>query len=494
MCALRMRPILSLLALLSLPALAAELPSIDEPLRSGQKSPRDAVVVIAAEDYLSLPDVAFANRDAQAVYNLLLYTRGIPSDRIKLLKGQVDSGTIRREIAAKGKLVGRGGTVWIYFAGHGAVHPSTGERMILPIDTLQTVESFTERGISVSEIEKLAGESGGTPFVWTDACFTGKGRGGEYLLADKRTFVPERRVASADSVLWSATQADQVSGPLPGTGHGAFTYFSVGALRGWADGELDGRRDGAVTAEEARVFVSRALAAVGVSGQDPELLGKVDVLVKGGSEKAPALSVVEAVVEVRPPQQSAALGTSFGAVGEISVDDKLTEQTCDDDARSKADAARSKRLDALAASKEAEAGAAWAKLKPGAESCAKLTDSAMRADCAAKVEAFVKVAASASVMLTAGDEVVATSCGQRTRAFAAESRGVTVAEVAEARTLAAALRAAPASTASVSTVSAASASSSSLIDTGLPGLGDEVIQLPGGTFFDGVANERSGPQ
>ena len=54
-----------------------------EPLRA----PDDAAVVIGIEDYAFLPDVPFAERDAQAVSDLLVYTIGVPADRVRVLSG-----------------------------------------------------------------------------------------------------------------------------------------------------------------------------------------------------------------------------------------------------------------------------------------------------------------------------------------------------------------------------------------------------------------------
>lgn len=66
-------------ALLSPFALAAELPSIDDPLRTGSKAPADAGIVIGIEDYLrpGVPSVPYASRDAAAFSDFLISTRGI---------------------------------------------------------------------------------------------------------------------------------------------------------------------------------------------------------------------------------------------------------------------------------------------------------------------------------------------------------------------------------------------------------------------------------
>ncbi|MBT3223578.1 MAG: hypothetical protein HN348_31290, partial [Proteobacteria bacterium] len=92
---------------------------------------------------------------------------------------------------------------------------------------------------------------------------------------------------------WYAAAGDQLAGPLDEVGHGAFTYLAIGALRGWADGEVDGQRDGQVTAEEAQLYVGRAMRTLQIVGQQPEMMvanGSGEVLLAGsGLEQGPSL-------------------------------------------------------------------------------------------------------------------------------------------------------------------------------------------------------------
>jgi len=111
--------------------------------------------------------------------------------------------------------------------------------------------------------------------------------------------VPEwAQTSTGDALEWNAAEADQVSGPLPAVGHGAFTYFAIGALRGWADGELDGTKDGEVTAKEAQMYVQRALGTLQkVTQQTPVLVGDRQtpwVLSRGVHESGPELDALTA--------------------------------------------------------------------------------------------------------------------------------------------------------------------------------------------------------
>ena len=113
-----LRTVLARVALLALlvspsPAIPAELPSIDTPLKTGLSNKGDAAVVIGIEHYTYLPPAPYAERDAQAMYDFLFYTRGVPSSRIALLKGANSRKKIRDAVAEAGKSVGPGGTVWV---------------------------------------------------------------------------------------------------------------------------------------------------------------------------------------------------------------------------------------------------------------------------------------------------------------------------------------------------------------------------------------------
>jgi hypothetical protein len=272
------------------PRVKAPLPSIDEPARSARKSPRDSAVVVGLEDYAFVPDVPFAKRDAQAFETFLLYTRGVPQDRVQTVIAGGDYA-IREALTRAVAETGPGGTVWFYFAGHGAAHPSTGERILLGDDVRADPAGFAARAVTVAEIEKTIAQAGALPVVLLDTCYSGVGRSGAELLGGRRFVVPSYAAQAAQGGLqWNAAQPDQLSGPLEGTDHGAFTYFAVGALRGWADGEIDGRPDGQVTAEEAQAYVRRALRARGKNDQQPALIGSgATILVEGAPEKGPEL-------------------------------------------------------------------------------------------------------------------------------------------------------------------------------------------------------------
>ncbi|MES2643922.1 MAG: caspase family protein [Myxococcota bacterium] len=305
-------------------ASAGGLDQLSEPLKTGAKAPADAAVVIGAEDYLRVADVPFARRDAALFYDWLIYSRGVRPEAVRLLDHEVTRESMQAAIETAARQVGAGGRLWVYFAGHGAAAPESGERLWLGDDVVGTPASFTARGLPVAAVHALAQTAGVDAIVLSDACYSGRGRAGEDLALGGRFVVPQAALPTPAKglVAWDAASATEVAGPLPGAEHGAFTWFLVGALRGWADGETDGKRDGSVSLDEASVYVARALRTVQVTTQRPVLQANDaggSVLSTGG-ERGPDLSAVRrSVAEAGPKPAEPAPSVSAGPVAAVAA-------------------------------------------------------------------------------------------------------------------------------------------------------------------------------
>lgn len=161
--------------------------------------------------------------------------------------------------------------------------------MLLGDDARAQVAAFEARALRLEEIQTAV--AGKNLILILDTCYTGMSRSGEQLLST-RFAVPTYALTSKQTIEWTAAGPNQMSGPLESVQHGAFTYFVVGALRGWADGQLDGQQDGMVTAEEASLFVEQSLRSAQVRDQTPQLLTQDSkkVLAVGVSERSPTAS------------------------------------------------------------------------------------------------------------------------------------------------------------------------------------------------------------
>ncbi len=245
-------------------------------------------MVIGIEDYFMLPDVPHAQSDALAVRGFLRYTRGVPDARIRMLGKGASREQILQALDELAPQVGADGTLWVYFAGHGAADPASGERVLLGADTQADQATFQARAVKLSELYDRADKGKGSAVFLLDTCYTGRGRDGGDLVAGKRFAVPAYAAPkSPERVEWTAAGPGEWSGPMPGAEHGAFTYLALGALRGWADGHISGSTDGRVTVEEAQAYVSDRLAAFGLTDQHPSVQGKQDLVLSTASEAAP---------------------------------------------------------------------------------------------------------------------------------------------------------------------------------------------------------------
>ena len=243
-------------------AVAATAPSIDEPAPLGMRSKKDAALVVAVEDYVTLPDAIHAHRDADAFKAWLTESRGLDDSRVTTAYDATrSSGTAAVEAAAKA--VKRGGTLWIYWGGHGAV--VDGQRTLLGSEA----SGGDLSGVSLTDLLSVAEKSKAKQIlVFLDVGFGGVGREGEPLFPS--TEVPPLVTRTDDRVLvWSSTTAGEPAYIWPAVEHGVFSYFLVGALRGWADGQIGAAADGKVSVQEAQGYVARVVRQVGGGEQKP---------------------------------------------------------------------------------------------------------------------------------------------------------------------------------------------------------------------------------
>jgi hypothetical protein len=94
----------------------------------------------------------------------------------------------------------------------------------------------------------------------------------------------------ARTTVLTAARSDEYAGPLPGAGRPAFSYLTLGGLRGWADQNSDGD----VTAGELHSYVSRAMQAlVRDRRQRPTLVGRRNAsMARSPRETGPDLSAL----------------------------------------------------------------------------------------------------------------------------------------------------------------------------------------------------------
>lgn len=227
----------------SRPAPAPGPEDVDTPPRTGTPvDPNAYAVVIGIEKYRDLPGVDYAARDAQAMYDYLTESMGFKPENVVLLQNEraalADLTTYLGPWLAD--RAGRGSRIFVYYAGHGAPDPKTGEGYVIPYDGSPGYAQT--RGYPLKRLyEELSALPVDDVLVALDSCFSGAG--GRSLLAEGTR--PLVRVASMPSarnvVTLSAAGGDQISASSPESRHGLLTYFILKGLRGGADADGNGR-------------------------------------------------------------------------------------------------------------------------------------------------------------------------------------------------------------------------------------------------------------
>ena len=284
---------------LSSPALAGTaVPTVDPVVRTGEKAPKDVALVVGNEAYTSLPQFVRGGEDARSFRDWLLLSRGVTKGRVVSL-GNVGREAMLKEAKKIATKVKKGGTVWIYYAGHGAV-TDDGRRLLLGVDA--GAGNLTSRGLRLDELIDVFTRpmKADRVIVVLDAGFGNAGRDGLELIPGRDTKVPDGFTLPSERVaVWAAARDDAPSWSFDPGRHGLFTWSALGALRGWVDGELDGQPDGRVTSEEAQAYTARLGVSVGRAAhptEDRRLEPQGWVLAQGkGLERGPDAATLATV-------------------------------------------------------------------------------------------------------------------------------------------------------------------------------------------------------
>jgi hypothetical protein len=223
------------------PAAAPAIVSdVDEPAYITGSRDDDFALVIGVEKYSKLPEARFAQRDAEAVKRHLL-ALGYPQRNVITLLGEsATRGALQGYLEEwLPKNVKPDSTVFVYYSGHGAPDPASGQAFLVPWDGDPRFLQSTAYPLKqlYGDLAKLKAKS---TIVALDSCFSGAG--GRSVLADgARPLVAHVDDAPAEGSLTVLTAAggDEITSTLPDQGHGLFTYF---LLKGLTKGKRNARQ------------------------------------------------------------------------------------------------------------------------------------------------------------------------------------------------------------------------------------------------------------
>lgn len=220
------------------------LENVDEPPASRTRRDPDAyAVVVGIEKYRDVPGVDYAQRDAQIMHAYLTGAMGFDPKNVVLLQNQgaalTDMATylgpwLKDHVDEKSR-------IFIYYAGHGAVDPQTGEAYLIPYDGNPSY--VQTKALSVDSLYGfLAKLPSKNIIVALDSCFSGAG-GRSVIAKGARPLILSRKAppVGANMVVLTAAGGSQISTHLPEAEHGLFSYFLFKGLRGSADADKDGK-------------------------------------------------------------------------------------------------------------------------------------------------------------------------------------------------------------------------------------------------------------
>jgi len=242
-------------------------------------------VVVGIEQYREkLPKADFAARDATLMGEYLTKVLGYPEENVVV---RLNERATRTDLAKYFEEwlrnnIEPGGSVFVYYSGHGAPNTKTGDAYLVPYDGDPSFVETTAYPVKqlYAALDKLPAKD---IVVVLDSCFSGAG-GRSVLAKGARPMgiALETAVASTGkAMVLAASSGDQISSTYEEKGHGLLTYFFLKGLQGDGDVNKDGVIELAELYEYLKPNVQRIARKQYNTEQTPQLLASPDVLRKG---------------------------------------------------------------------------------------------------------------------------------------------------------------------------------------------------------------------
>jgi len=240
--------------------------------------------VVGIDAYRLVPQLKYAVRDAQAVYQLLTVDNQVPAENVTLLLDEQATLTNLRSLLGTRikQNAGKDDMVIIYFAGHGATERDLTspdgdglEKYILPYDA--NPKDLYASALPMREISHILNRIRSERLVFiADACYSGASGGRTISIEGFRANLSDaflNRIAGGKGrVIMTASGPNEVSAEDDRLQHGVFTYYLMQGLQGRADYD----RDGLITVDEAYRYVSDAVPKATAQEQHPVKTGSVE--------------------------------------------------------------------------------------------------------------------------------------------------------------------------------------------------------------------------
>lgn len=238
-------------------------------------NPNAYAVVVGVEKYrqAGIPVVDFAARDAKAMYDYLTVSMGFdPKNVVSLTNGEATKTDFEKHFGKWLKnRVDVESRVFVYYAGHGAPNPATGEGYLMPYEADPSYLEETAYPVArvYSELAKLPTKD---ITVVLDACFSGQGQRSLIAQGTRPLVAVKPAKAPGNLVVIAAASGTQVSVSDHAAQHGLLTYHLLAGLQGAADADKDGNITASEVFTYARPAVERAARLQNVE-QTPMMSG-----------------------------------------------------------------------------------------------------------------------------------------------------------------------------------------------------------------------------
>ncbi len=247
------------------------------PALKAQSRSHAHAVVIGIEQYREkLPKADFADRDAVLMGEYLTKVLGYPEENVVVRINDKAAKTDMEKYfeAWLPNNVEKDSSIFIYYSGHGAPNPKSGDAYLVPYDGDPTFVEKTGYPLKrlYAALDKLPAKD---ITVVLDSCFSGAG-GRSVLAAGAKPMVlsvENAVVAGGKTVVLSASAGEQISSAYSEKGHGLLTYFFLKGLQGEGDLNKDGTIDLAELYEYVKPNVQRIARKQFNNEQTPQLLG-----------------------------------------------------------------------------------------------------------------------------------------------------------------------------------------------------------------------------
>ena len=230
--------------------------------------PRSYALVVGVANYKNLASnlqLQFAERDAEAIYSILISPEGgnFRAENVHRIVGaRATLANLKRELEQWLPSVAKeDDRVVVYFAGHGFVHQGIG--YLAPHDF--DPKNIPGTGYPMSTLGQVIGSKIKAKWkvLLTDSCHSGA------ITPDADTQTINRTLQDLGKSLFSLSASRDRERSFEskdwGGGHGIFTYYVVKGL----EGEADENRDGIVTADEIAEYTRRNVREATNGQQNP---------------------------------------------------------------------------------------------------------------------------------------------------------------------------------------------------------------------------------